>query len=422
MRTLYLFLLLLLCQRLAAQRPCGTQDYLQSVKQNAASLLLRHGTVSSEGPALSFQSANNGSSLLELSSQTVINIPVVVHVVYSDGSGNVSDAQIQSQIDALNRNFNRENEDFSKVPAVFAKHAAAANIRFTLARVDPNGKATNGITRTRSARLMWSNDDKIKSSAYGGVTPWDSRSYLNIWVANLIPGLLGYASAPGSAPQLDGVVIRWNAFGTIGVSGSFSLGRTAVHEVGHWLNLKHLWGDRECGSDEVDDTPQQRTYNQGMPSFPRVGTGCSAANPYGDMFMNFMDFTNDAAMMMFTQGQVSRMRSLFSAGGARSSLLASRALGQPYSTVPATPAVVQPQAQLPADVKVYPNPATDRITLTSTGEHGISGSAFTVYTADGKVLSTGIITGDVFNINVSTLRRGLYFLRVGDQVVRFVKQ
>jgi hypothetical protein len=84
--------------------------------------------------------------------------------------------------------------------------------------------------------------------------------------------------------------------------------------------------------------------------------------------------------------------------------------------------VVQPQAQLPADVKVYPNPATDRITLTSTGEHGISGSAFTVYTADGKVLSTGIITGDVFNINVSTLRRGLYFLRVGDQVVRFVKQ
>lgn len=421
MRTLYVFLLVLFCQNIEAQRLCGTQDYLQSLKQNTASLFL------SQSPVFS-QSVNSGSTAAELSSQTVINIPVVVHVVYSDASGNISDAQIQSQIDALNKNFNRENEDFSKVPAVFAKLAGAANIRFTLARVDPNGKATNGITRTRSSRLMWSNDDKIKSAAYGGVTPWDSRSYLNIWVGNLIPGLLGYASAPGAAPEVDGVVIRWNVFGTIGVSGSFNLGRTAVHEVGHWLNLKHLWGDKECGSDEVDDTPQQRTYNQGVPSFPRIGTGCSAANPYGDMFMNFMDFTNDAAMMMFTQGQVTRMRSLFNGGGARSSLLASKALGQPYSTAPSlpanptTPGVNQPQAASLAIVKIYPNPATDRITLTSTGEQGISGNTYTLYTSDGKVVSTGIINGNVFNMNVSTLRRGLYFLRVGDQMIRFVKQ
>ncbi len=375
--------------------------------------------------ALNAQSSNTGAS-----SKTVITIPVVVHVLYSSTS-NISDEQIKSQIDALNTNFNSENADIEKVPAVYKKLAGVANIRFVLAKVDPNGKATSGITRTKSVREMWSNDDKIKTAAYGGVAPWDTKSYLNIWVCNMIPGLLGYSSAPGSPADKDGVVIKMSIFGT-GSTGSFNLGRTAVHEVGHWLNLKHLWGDKECGSDEVDDTPQQKTYNQGAPTFPKIGMGCSAANPYGDMFMNFMDFTNDASMMMFTQGQVSRMRALFNEGGIRSSILASKALGEPYNFTPAITvsniATVSTPAALviTASAKLFPNPATDKITLSATNEENITNRVYTMHSADGRTVSSGVVSSNNFNLNVSSLRRGIYFIKLGEgagtQVLRFVKQ
>ena len=370
--------------------------------------------------------SSNGSS----SETNVITIPVVVHVLYS-ASSNISDGQIVSQINALNTNFNGENADIEKVPAVFRKVAGVSNIRFVLAKVDPKGKATSGITRTKSAREMWSNDDKVKNPAFGGIAPWDPRSYLNIWVCNMIPGLLGYASAPGSPADKDGVVIKMGNFGASG-AGSFGLGRTAVHEVGHWLNLKHLWGDKECGSDEVDDTPQQKTYNQGAPSFPRIGTGCSAANPYGDMFMNFMDFTNDASMMMFTQGQVKRMRVLFAEGGIRNSILSSKALGQPYFVTPAVTSGNNEVVSVPAQVaaaasaKLFPNPATSRITISSEDEKSIAGSTFSIYAADGRVVSSGVITSNNFSLNISSFIRGIYFVKIGEdagkQIIRFVKQ
>jgi hypothetical protein len=359
----------------------------------------------------------------------VITIPVVVHVLFNS-SVNVSDEQIKSQIDALNKNFNKENEDFSKVPAAFAGVAGVANFRFELAKVDPNGRATNGITRTKSARELWTNDDKVKNPAYGGVAPWDANSYLNIWVCNLVPGLLGYASAPGSPADKDGVVIKFSIFGT-NASGNFNLGRTAVHEVGHWLNLKHLWGDKECGSDEVDDTPQQRTYNQGAPTFPKMGMGCSASNPHGEMFMNFMDFTNDASMMMFTKGQVKRMRALFGTGGVRESIRYSKALGQPWNNSPVasstnnTGTVTQPAPMVVVvSAKLYPNPAVNNITISS--EQNISGKSFAVYAADGKIVTSGTISSNVFNLNITSLHRGIYFIKLGEtadkQVLRFVKQ
>jgi hypothetical protein len=373
----------------------------------------------------SAQTSNAGSADAQ-----VITIPVVVHVLHSSSS-NITDEQIISQIYALNCNFNCENPDIDKVPAVFKKVAGVANIRFALAKVDPSGKATSGITRTKSAREMWSNDDKVKNPAFGGVAPWDASSYLNIWVCNMIPGLLGYASAPGSPAATDGVVIKMSIFGTTGV-GSFGLGRTAVHEVGHWLNLKHLWGDKECGSDEVDDTPPQRTYNQGVPSFPRIGTGCAAANPYGDMFMNFMDFTNDAAMMMFTKGQVKRMRALFDEGGARHSILSSKALGQPNLGTPGTTSANNLIVSVPAHVeavasaKLFPNPATDRITISAENEKSISGSAYSIYAADGRIVTSGIVSSNNFSLNISSLQRGIFFVKIGEdagkQVIRFIKQ
>jgi hypothetical protein len=270
----------------------------------------------------------------------------------------------------------------------------------------------------------------MKMPDFGGVAAWDAKSYLNIWVCNLVPGLLGYSSAPGSPADKDGVVIMSRIFGT-NTEGNFNMGRTTVHEVGHWLNLKHLWGDNECGSDEVDDTPQQKTYNLGTPAFPKMGTGCSASNPYGEMFMNFMDFTYDVSMMMFTNGQVLRMRELFNPGGIRESILFSKALGEPWNHSPVVANnngnVTEPAPLVAIDpVKLYPNPASEKISLSTPKENSITGKTYVVYASDGRVVSTGIISSNTFALNISSLHRGIYFIRIGEsadkQVLRFVKQ
>jgi hypothetical protein len=241
----------------------------------------------------SFTSQSNS-----LSAERTITIPVVVHVVHNQPVENITDIQIKSQIDALNADFSRTNNDFNKVPSVFAKVSANTNIRFELAKVDPMGRPTTGIIRKKSTRMMWTDDDKIKSVANGGSTTWDSRSYLNIWVCNTVPGLTGYATFPGADRTIDGIVVRYDAFGTTGkVVAPFNKGRTLTHEVGHWMGLKHLWGDQQCGDDGIQDTPKQRGGNSGDPVFPRV-TACNSSKE-GEMFMNFMDFTTDASMGMF---------------------------------------------------------------------------------------------------------------------------
>lgn len=236
-------------------------------------------------------------------------IPVVVHIVHRNDGENLSQAQIDSQIDVLNRDFRKRNPDVSGLPAPFAPLAADTRISFRLATVDPAGNPTNGITRTRTARAGFSDDDAVKSSASGGHDAWPADRYLNMWVCHLSGGLLGYAQFPGGPAATDGVVIRQSAFGTTGTAAApFNLGRTATHEVGHWLNLRHIWGDDGdgCGgSDFVADTPNQGGPNIGMPAFPQVS--CTNG-PNGDLFMNYMDYTDDAGMFMFTGGQVTRMQ------------------------------------------------------------------------------------------------------------------
>ncbi len=234
-------------------------------------------------------------------------IPVAVHVVYNDPSENVSDAQIKSQITVLNRDYNAKNPDRNKTPTVWQGLVAGVGITFALATKDPAGKATNGITRTQTTRTSFGTGDTVKRSADGGADPWPSDKYLNLWVCTLGGGLLGYAQFPGGPAATDGVVILNTAFGTKGTaSAPFNKGRTATHEVGHWLNLRHIWGDtQDCsGTDYVADTPNALAPNYGKPTFPHIS--CNNG-PNGDMFMNYMDYVDDAAMFMFTQGQVARM-------------------------------------------------------------------------------------------------------------------
>ena len=235
-------------------------------------------------------------------------IPVVVHVVYNTAAENVTMPQIKSQISVLNRDFRAKNPDKSKVPLVFKGLVADANIQFALAKKDPKGKPTNGVTRTKTTRTSFRTDDSVKFAESGGQDAWPTDRYLNIWVCSLDGGILGYAQFPGGPPKTDGVVILNRAFGTNGSSAApFDLGRTTTHEVGHWLNLRHIWGDTEdcSGSDLVSDTPNAAGPNFGNPRFPHVS--CHNG-PNGDMFMNYMDYVDDAAMFMFTAQQVERMK------------------------------------------------------------------------------------------------------------------
>jgi hypothetical protein len=249
---------------------------------------------------------------------------VVVHVLYNNAAQNISDAQILSQIAILNADFSKTNADWSNTPAVFQTVSGNPDIQFCMAQRTPSGAATNGIVRKSTTLTSFSQNNAIKFSAQGGDDAWNTSQYLNIWVGNLGGGLLGYAQFPGGPANTDGVVCLYTAFGNTGAAAApFNKGRTGTHEVGHWLNLYHIWGDdgTACtGSDQAGDTPNQGGPNYGTPTFPKVS--CSNG-PNGDMFMNYMDYVDDAAMYMFSNNQISRMQALFAAGGSRASLLTS---------------------------------------------------------------------------------------------------
>ncbi|HWA06115.1 MAG TPA: M43 family zinc metalloprotease, partial [Ignavibacteria bacterium] len=242
---------------------------------------------------------------------TVITIPVVVHVVWNTPVQNISDEQVLSQIEVLNKDFRRLNADTTNTPAPWKSLGADCQIEFKMARRDPNGIPTLGITRTQTSITEFGQSSALKFTSSGGHDAWDRDRYLNLWVANLGSQLLGYATFPGGNAALDGVAIGYNYFGTVGtLSPPYNKGRTATHEVGHWLWLYHIWGDDNgsCGgSDLVGDTPNQAAEFYGCPGYPTVDA-CSPSAP-GVMFMNYMDYTDDACMNLFTNGQLIRINS-----------------------------------------------------------------------------------------------------------------
>jgi hypothetical protein len=240
---------------------------------------------------------------------TTTTRPVIVNVVYHTNAENVSDAQVNSQIKALNRDYSASNADKSTVPAPWTTLIANSNIQFQL----------KDVTRTQTQETSFDTHDGVKSDQTGGIGPTDPATTLNIWVCHLAGGLLGYAQFPGGPLETDGVAILSTAFGTTGTAAApFNLGRTTVHEVGHYFNLHHIWGDtNDCsGTDYVADTPNAQLPNYGKPTFPHVS--CNNG-PNGDMFVNYMDYVDDDTMVMFTQGQAARMAAALA--GPRSGLI-----------------------------------------------------------------------------------------------------
>jgi PKD repeat protein len=319
--TLYT-LVLLSCTVLSAQnsvRRCGTMENLEKLKQQDPGL-------ESRMKQLEQQTQEWIKSHPQQKTNAVITIPVVIHIVYNTSAENISDAQAKSVIDVLNEDFNKKNADITKVPSAFQSLIGDVQINFCLAQKDPTGKSTTGIIRKKTNVTSFSLNDNMKYSSKGGDDIWDRDKYLNIWSCNLTGGILGYATFPGqAAAAVDGVVILYTAFGRTGnVKAPYDKGRTVTHEVGHWLNLYHIWGDSNCGNDEVSDTPTQQDANYGCPSFPNVT--CSNG-PNGDMFMNYMDYVDDDCMHMFTAGQAARVNATMNVS--RSSLKSSDACNGP---------------------------------------------------------------------------------------------
>jgi hypothetical protein len=349
-----------------------------------------------------FIQSHSFSSFDRTPQSKIIEIPVVVHVLYHYPGENISDDLIASQITALNRDFRKKNADTVKIPQAFKSLAADCNIEFQLASVDAQGRATTGIVRKYTPITKWIADDKIKLSSEMGDDPWDTKSYLNIWVGTL-DRILGYSSMPGDPAYIDGVVISNKVFG-ITKSGAYDNGRTTVHEIGHWLGLKHIWGDKNCGDDGIADTPKQATFTNGCPSGVRIS--CNNG-PNGDMYMNYMDFTNDDCLVMFTQGQKKRMLSLFQANGPRYSILLSHGLETPNSEESPLPDDSAPQW---LHVNIYPNPAHTQLTLNVAFDVRWIGKELVVLNELGQIQIKTIITSKIQTLNISNLKPGIYFI------------
>ena len=319
-----IFCFLIGISSISAQNWCGTVAHQQSLIENqpekAAALQER---------MEQFNRLQKENSAKRIKNNEHYIIPVVFHIIHEGGSENISFEQIEDQMRILNEDFARLNPDTFKTPSVFAEYAGDTNIEFRLAKIDPDGNCTQGVTRTFS-NLTNGARNNVKS-----LIQWNPEHYMNVWVVKTIEqfepdggivlGFAQFATQLFNEPETDGIVLRHDYCGSI-ESASANYGRTLTHEAGHWLNLRHIWGDDDCGDDNIDDTPTGKEPNYGVcdsngdalggdfPYTPFIGA-CSSSpgqiitQSSGEMFMNYMDYSDDFCMNMFSLGQGERMRS-----------------------------------------------------------------------------------------------------------------
>jgi len=379
---------------------CGANEYLAKMKAADPTLQARMDSIEN---VTELWIANHPRNEMKYR----ITIPVVVHVVWdvNTPAQNISDAQIHSQIDVLNEDYNRRNADTTNTPSYFQPYASSVPFDFCLASRDPDGNWTNGIVRKPTTNSCIG-ESAIKYPSQGGDTAWDPNSYLNIWVGCIGTGILGIGTYPSGALNYeDGVVTTWNAFGrgTGTLLAHYNLGRTTTHEVGHWLNLYHPWGSGNGGccscSDFCYDTPYQQDPTFGCPSGAHVTCG---NGPDGDMYQVYMDYTDDACMNMFTVGQTSRMMATLN--GVRQQFLNSK--GCLINGINEMPNV--------KTMSIIPNPANDNLTL-EINLMKADNVTYSLINVLGSVVyknNIGNTDGGKFNINTSDIPAGIYSLQL----------
>lgn len=393
---------------------CSSAEYLRDLEQHDTAFARRR--LQSEA-ASSAWITNHYS----LRGRSVIYIPVVFHLLYNDTSQYLDDAVVLSQIDVINEDYRRLNADSQQTPLAFRAVAADCEIEFCLAKRTPSGQPTNGIIHKFTTVSSFSNFDEPKFNVYGGDDSWDASRYLNIWVAAFSnPNFLGLGTFPGGDPQYDGVVINYKACGRIGnhLMQHYNKGRSVTHEIGHWLNLIHIWGDdgNTCNADDnVSDTPMQSSETYGCPSYPKTDN-CSASFP-GIMFMDYMDYTDDECMNMFTEGQKAKMIAAINTD--RPSILTSNGCTS----------VGIEENILATNIVVYPNPVSDRLVIKSSLPSQLKASS-SVVDPQGRIvlvvdLKDGILQPETI-VDVSALARGIYFLKIsspaGQAAFKVVKE
>ncbi len=372
----------------------------------------------------------NKDSYKKQGSSIIYTIPVVFHVVYKNAAQNIADTNLFRQITTLNECYRKTNSNFSQTRPIFDTIGADVEIEFCLALNDPNGNPTNGITRKSSPSGAFDpifNMDKVKSSATGGEDPWPTDKYLNIWVCDMsflgVPFVLGYATFPGSDPLKDGVVIQYNFIGNQSNGTTNNLGRTTVHEVGHWLGMRHIWGDGQnstplCDStDYVDDTPNADSASQ---QTCMIKNTCSNESPYWtnagidppDMIENYMDYSYDACMTMFTQGQKLRMHGFLNT--TRASLLTSPAGCNTIGLNQYTNEI---------NFSIYPNPSNGILNINAKLEAN-KNYQYKITNLLGQTLVAENLKTNT--INISELTAGIYLIELSSgnskSVVKFIKE
>ncbi len=339
--------------------------------------------------------------------RAVVKIPVVVHIVWRTPEENISDAQIQSQLNVLNQDFRKRNIDAKDVPGSFKTVAADCELEFCLAMRDSLGRPTSGIVRKQTTfdnvgTEFSNNRRRVYYNDLGGSQNWQPDLYLNIWVCKM-GSIIGFANTPITAaiakPLEDGIIVDYRVFGTTGTvpaNSQNNKGRTATHEIGHYFNLLHIWGNTDtCDDDDlVDDTPKQEQANRGCPSFPKISCGV------GSMFMNFMDYTDDACMGLFTNGQKARM--LAALTQFRAGLINNAATCETVST-----------QDIDNQVFIYPNPASDYIHIDWKNKTALSKN-ITLYDTFGRlVFSKKVENREGVNVlPVGGFLNGVYILRL----------
>lgn len=374
-----------------------------------------------------FNQSNSKTNYSAKSDETYV-IPVVVHVVYNTPNQNLPDSVILDQIRVLNEDYNRMNADSVNLRSEFLPYAGKANIQFKLAEFDPQGNPTNGITRTQTSTTsfmdmmgMLSGDmssmEKVKSTANGGIDPWNQSRYLNIWVCNMavnlmgmeMPMLLGYATPPANLPNWpagstanmsDGVVIQYQVFGSnnpnpfdMGLGTPYNVkGRTATHEVGHYLGLRHVWGDGDCSQDDgIADTPNAADQSQqDCDNTKNTCTDNIGGVDLPDMIENFMDYSAEDCQNTFTAQQVDLMRSVLE--------------DHRFDLINNNPALSITKVDM-LNASMYPNPANGSVTIT-TDKH-ISGT-IVVIDLNGKEVLSQNVNGVESTLNITSLSNGVY--------------